>query len=48
MHTYIHAHIQIKEKYVCLGAYKTEELAAKAYDIKAKEIQGEFANLNFK
>ncbi len=31
-----------------LGHYKTEEEAARAYDVKAKELFGDFANLNFK
>ena len=31
-----------------IGSFKTEEQAAKAYDMVAIEIFGEFANLNFK
>jgi group I intron endonuclease len=34
-------------KNICLGTYKVEENAAKAYDIKAIELYGENANLNF-
>ncbi|WCZ57703.1 hypothetical protein K36_108 [Salmonella phage Kenya-K36] len=30
-----------------IGSYPTEEIAAKAYDIKAKEYFGDFAVLNF-
>ncbi len=29
------------------GIHKTEEEAARAYDVKAKELHGEFARLNF-
>lgn len=36
---------QIKGKHI--GLFHTPELAARAYDQKAKELFGEFANLNF-
>ena len=45
---YIKAQISINGVSVALGVFKTEEEAARAYDIKAIEIYGEFANLNFK
>lgn len=41
--------IRIKGVQITIGqGYKTEEEAARAYDKKAKEVHGEFANLNFK
>ena len=43
-----HAEIKRQGKTVNLGRFDTEIDAAKAYDAKAKEIQGEFAYLNFK
>ncbi len=42
------ARIQHKEKVYCIGSFKTEVDAAKAYDAKAKELYKEFAHLNFK
>ena len=42
------AHIKPKgQKRIQLGHYLTAEEAAKAYDKKAKELYGEFAELNF-
>lgn len=35
-------------KYYYLGRFDMPEEAARAYDKKAKELKGEFANLNFK
>ena len=39
--------IQKSKKVYCLGHYRTPEEAARAYDKKAIELFGEFANLNF-
>lgn len=44
----ITAQIQSKGKLIYLGTFKTEISAAQAYDKAAKELHGEFANLNFK
>jgi hypothetical protein len=45
---YIHAKIRANGKQIHLGNFKTEIEAALVYDQRAKEIFGEYANLNFK
>lgn len=42
------AYIKIGEKRKNIGSFKTEIEAAIAYDIKAKELHGQFAGLNFR
>jgi hypothetical protein len=42
------ASIRFNKKNIHIGYYYTPKAAAAAYDVKAKELFGEFANTNFK
>lgn len=42
------AHIKHKQKNISIGSFDTPVQAAMAYDLKAKELFGEFANTNMK
>jgi len=46
--THFIAQIGLNNEKIYLGSFKTEDEAAKAYDKKALELHGEFANINFK
>lgn len=46
-HNIFRVDISVEGKRVFVGNYKKQEEAALAYDKKAKELYGEFANLNF-
>ena len=41
------SYIMFERKSICIGTYNTPEAAARAYDQKAIELFGGFANLNF-
>lgn len=42
------ANISCNKKFYYIGVYDDEKDAARAYDVRAKELFGNFANLNFK
>lgn len=42
------ASIKLEQRSIYIGLFSTQIVAARAYDKKAKELFGEFANTNFK
>ena len=46
-HNSFRARIQCDGERICIGSYETKEEAGRAYDLKALELFGQFAKLNF-